>query len=257
LATGGLALFETHGVAAGEQHMEMKRQEAHFVSLDRIREARLLFSHHSVGGNILDGVRAIAAAAGPASGPALIAVSGGRNGEPFTKVDYFVSVLRRSDIAPDLAFMKLCYADFNPSTDVSALFEYYRSAMANLRRERPGVRMAHMTVPLTTWPTELKWRVYRTVGKQVWEDEANAKRAAFNELLKMSFVDDSVFDLAAVESTAPAGERVMFRLRGQSYPALYKGYSDDGGHLNALGRQVVARRFVDFLAKALENSAAH
>ena len=50
----------------------------------------------------------------------------------------------------DVAMMKLCYVDINSGTDVDALFATYRTTMAALQREVPGVTFIHVTVPLTT-----------------------------------------------------------------------------------------------------------
>jgi lysophospholipase L1-like esterase len=37
--------------------------------------------------------------------------------------------------------------------------------------------------------------------------------------------------------------------KGQTYYSMYPGYTSDGGHLNDVGRKVVARALLAFLAE--------
>jgi hypothetical protein len=233
-----------------------------------VRQGKILFSHHSVGANIIMGVKQLDAIipeegrlhfvtlenAATSKGPALIDISGGRNGEPKTKIDFFIATIRdKIRLKPDLAFMKLCFVDFNPQTNVDDLFGYYRSAFDALMREYPEIRFMHVTVPLTTRPTGLKWNLFRLIGREVWEDMANIKRAEFNRRLKESFGADTVFDLARIEATAPNGQLTTFEQGGQSYFSLYPGYTDDGGHLNTLGQQIVGAEAIRFMADGLKH----
>jgi hypothetical protein len=101
--------------------------------------------------------------------------------------------------------------------------------------------------------TGLKWRIFRLIGKEVWEDAANVKRAEFNRRLNESFGADSVFDLARIEATAPDGRLTTFEYGGQSYPSLYPGYAeDDGEHLNTAGQQVAGAAIIRFMAEGLK-----
>ncbi|QDU24186.1 hypothetical protein [Urbifossiella limnaea] len=47
-----------------------------------------------------------------------------------------------------MALFKLCYVDVGADTDVAGLFAAYRSVLAGLVVEFPGVRFGHVTVPL-------------------------------------------------------------------------------------------------------------
>jgi lysophospholipase L1-like esterase len=152
--------------------------------------------------------------------------------------------------------MKLCFVDFHPRTDVDHLFGYYRSMIEALKRERPGVRIAHATVPLTVYPDDIKSQLRRMLGKEVWEEAANVKRADYNRRLKEAFKSDPVFDLARAEASAPDASLTTFEQGGQRYQSLYPGYTEDGGHLNALGQRVVASAMLHFLAGALGGPAA-
>jgi hypothetical protein len=230
------------------------------------RQARILFSHQSVGANILAGMKELDAGI-PGEGlriapleeavvsprPVLVDYRGGRNGEPKTKIDSFAATIRgEARLKLDLAFMKFCYVDFNPRTDVDDLFGYYRTTLDALKREHPEIRFAHVTVPLTTRPTELKWRIYRLIGREVWDDATNVKRAEFNRRLQETFGTDPVFDLARVEATSPDGRVAAFEQNGQRYLSLYPGYTEDNGHLNVVGQRAAGEAAIRFLAEGLK-----
>ncbi|HWO08008.1 MAG TPA: hypothetical protein VNN80_00970 [Polyangiaceae bacterium] len=233
--------------------------------LERAGSARVFFSHHSVGRNLLDGVASVSAAqaggklevlplerAGAHAGPAWFHASGGQNQHPESKVDYFVETLtQQADLKPQLAFMKFCYVDFNPETNVDALFGYYERAIRKLQQEHPETKFAHVTVPLTRHPTELKWRVYRLLGRPVWEDAANVKRQQFNQKLLATFARDPIFDLARAESTRIDGSREEFEASGQTYYALDQRYAADEGHLNERGQRELGGELIKFVARAL------
>jgi hypothetical protein len=234
------------------------------ADLAALAQGRVLFSHHSVGRNVMEGMKQVAAEAGApaprwvtleqsaAPGPALIDVSGGRNGEPVSKIEFFEATMRAlPGPRPDLALMKFCYVDFEPRTDVEALFTRYRQAVEALRKEFPGVRFAHVTAPLKSRPTGIKNALKRMLGQEVWEDAANARRFEFNQRLRAAFPADPIFDLAAVESTAADGKPVTFELGGKSYPSMDPAWTDDGGHLNAAGQRRAGDAAIRFLASAL------
>jgi len=235
------------------------------TELAAVRRARILFSHHSVGANLLEGIgrldaeagggplRLVAAEEAPAAGPALIHVSGGRNTEPESKIDFFAATLRgQGGLRPEVAFLKLCYVDFHPRTDVPGLFAHYRATLEALKREFPAIRFAHVTVPLMQRPSDLKSSFRRLLGKEVWEDAANARRAEYNALLAQGFAGDPVFDLARIEAQGPDGQPTTFQLGGRTYLSLFPGYTDDGGHLNALGQRVAGAAAIRFLAEATQ-----
>ena len=57
-----------------------------------------------------------------------------------------------------------------------------------------------------------------------------------------------LFDLAAIESTAPDGTRASFVRDGKTYYQMVSDYTHDGGHLNELGQKRVAEQLLVFLA---------
>jgi hypothetical protein len=232
--------------------------------LKAVQGGRILFTHHSVGVNILAGVDALSREAGvpllvlsveegaAAAGPAIVHGGGGRNTDPRSKIDHFAALIRSTpSLRPDLAFMKLCYVDFAPDTDVPALFAHYHQTLEALKRERPEIRFAHVTTPLFRRPTDLRSTVKRLLGRSVWEDAANARRAEYNALLRERFGADPVFDLAGVESTGPDGAPCRTEVEGRPVQSLDPRYTDDGGHLNAAGQRAVGAAAIRFVAAAL------
>jgi hypothetical protein len=233
------------------------------AELESAQKVRFFFSHHSVGANLLEGARGVSAAVGadlkivsfadgatpPASG--WIEAVGGENGDPKSKIDYFVHALRdQPALKPDLAMMKFCYLDFGKNTDVNAVFDYYRDAIMALKKARPDVRFAHATAPLKVTPTGIKSTIQRTFGRDVGEDVANTKRAEYNRRLMETFAADPIFDLSRFESTRPDGSRETYQFHGKEAYALFPAYSSDGGHLNDVGKRLLGSELIRFVAQA-------
>jgi hypothetical protein len=233
--------------------------------LEVIRRRRILFLHHSVGRDVLAGIEQLDLEAGGSrlrlaslaeaariDGPVLAHGSGGRNEDPRSKIEFFASTVRAGvPLRPDLALMKLCYVDFHPRTDVEELLSAYRGGLESLKRDHPEIPFAHVTVPLCTRPTDPKSTLRRLMGREVWGDAANVKRAQFNQRLAESFPSDPIFDLARAEAAGPGGGAATFEQGGLSYPCLHPRYTQDGGHLNPLGRRAAGAAAIRFLAAAL------
>ena len=110
-----------------------------------------------------------------------------------------------------------------------------------------------VTVPLMEKPSDLKSRIFRLIGKPVWEDEANKQRKRFNEFIARQFAEYPLFDLARAESTPlDSTEKGSVAQSSDSY-SLWPPYTRDGGHLSELGQRVIARAFAISLAEALED----
>jgi len=261
-----------HGAAIGqESDVAMTRSidnQDLAADLRRLSEGRVYFGHMSVGYNMMSGLQRIAEGYGEdglnlidlteASGkvlpPTFFAHSTvGENSRPRTKLDEFAHRLR-SDLAGevDVAFIKFCYVDFNPSTDVQALFESYQSTLGELSDELPEMRLVHTTVPLHERRLRIRDHVRLLLGMPVWRDEANVRRSEFNALLHQTFDGRDIIDIALVESTNPDGTRQQFARDGQLYPSLSSAYTTDGGHLNEAGQHEVASEMVRVLARRLE-----
>jgi hypothetical protein len=65
---------------------------------------------------------------------------------------------------------------------------------------------------------------------------------------------EPLFDLAAVESTRPDGSRETLSLGGKTAFALHPGYTNDGSHLNEVGRRRAAEALLTLLARLAPGS---
>lgn len=242
-------------------------------ALRRLSQRNVYFGHQSVGYNVVGGIvdllkavphqalnivetRELAAAKSPFFAHSAI----GRNGEPVSKLDDFADVLRRNAPARiDIALLKFCFVDFSEETDVQNLFRRYADTFAGLKKSFPGTTFVHVTVPLTGNPNGLKWTmrnvVKRLIGRHVRTYKDNRRINEFNELLRASYLGkEPVFDLAALESTHADGTRVMDQDAGLSVYSLAPEYTFDGGHLNEMGRRIVALELLRCLAALPERA---
>lgn len=230
--------------------------------LEALSRQSVFFGHQSVGMNLIQGLRELAArervplrieertsAAGLVRGTlghGWIA----ENSDPLRKMRSFDAALA-SETGPDVAFMKLCYVDIGPDTDVAALFAAYRTTMDTLRARHPRTTFVHVTVPLTTVQGGIKAMVKWLLDRPPYGLLENARREEFNALLRRVYEGrEPLFDLARLESTTPAGATETVSWKGRTVPALVAAYTDDGGHLNEEGRARAARALVTSLATA-------
>ena len=240
------------------------------ADLRAVSKARVYFGHQSVGRNILDGLEDLQRGLGESAvrvvelGSASVADDRGillhgnvgQNERPATKCEDFQRILDQElKGRVDVALFKFCYVDFNDTSDVAAIFDVYSRTLDDLKRRHPEVVFVHVTAPLRTidrgpgvWMREL-------LGRRNRSKHANARRGEFNRLLKERYAGEPVFDLAATISTDPDGRRESFRLEGAEHHALVPAYTDDGGHLNAVGRTYAAAAFVHAIAEALARRA--
>lgn len=231
--------------------------------LEAIRRVRIFFGHQSVGRDILDGVMALSEQAGvplpitdrPSdhrSGQASFFSESliGRNGDPESKCQSFLEQLAQMDWQVDVAIMKFCYVDIDQDSPVGKIFECYAATLSALAKRAPAVTFLPATVPLKASGSGAKRFVKSILGRPDAGRLANLQRSRFNELLRQRFPAKLLFDLALVESTDQQGRRNSFTVGNQTGYSLVADYTSDGGHLNELGRNVVAREFVRVLAAA-------
>lgn len=218
---------------------ENKGNDMNTMNLNRISstewalltQKKILFSHQSVGENILQGIEEIK--------PDQFILDNlrqelvGKNGYPFMKFIHFSTLLNSKNRDIQIALMKLCFVDFTEDTNVELLFQRYKTTITILKEMYPDIVFAHITTPLTTNPSWLKSTVKKLMGKS----NLNEKRGEYNRLLIQEYAKiDPIFDLATIETD------------GSTSYSLASKFTDDGGHLNLLGREVVATAFVRFLA---------
>lgn len=225
-----------------------------------LRPFGVLFGHQSVGANIVTGLTELAHTQ-PLAGPRicdahhttlgdkpadsrwrLFHCPVGRNREPLSKLEEFERLVREKFASEvDVALLKFCYVDVTIETAIEDLFQTYATRMAALARSLPQIRFAHCTVPLRAVQPAWRASLGRVLGRSDPEVEHNRAREQFNQRLRETAPPGTLFDLAALESGAPAGPSTA------GGRALRGDWTNDGGHLNARGRKIAARAFVQFL----------
>jgi hypothetical protein len=222
-----------------------------------VAKQRVFFGHQSVGGNILEGLAEVTGGAvrvvesrDPKAfeAPGVVHALLGQNEAPLTKVSDFEQVMEAVGPRVDVAFYKFCYVDIDAATDVDALFEAYRASLERVQAKFPSVTVVAVTAPLTTVQTGPKAWLKNAFGGGAWGEKENVKRHAFNEKVREAFRGKPLFDVARVEAVRPDGTTQSFTRGGVAVPALVPEYTEDGGHLNAVGRKVVAAELVRVLA---------
>ncbi len=238
-------------------------------ALKTLSGKRIFFAHQSVGFNIVDGLNdlmkedprlrlEIVETSDPKNlkGPVFAHSRVGKNLDPALKIRDFEKMVEGGIGGNvDFAILKLCYVDVDRNTDVRSLFELYRSTVNELAARYPATTFIHVTAPLTTQETSFKTTIKKITGLgTLWEYADNIKRNEFNELLLAEYgARGTVYDLARVESTDPAGSAVGFTVRGKSFRSMVPGYASDSGHLNQAGRKAAAREMVSLLANLAES----
>ncbi|MGB5446670.1 MAG: hypothetical protein WBM99_14335 [Psychromonas sp.] len=228
-----------------------------------LADNKIFFGHQSVGNNILDGLELLAAKcnkkftliqtrdADQVNGSVFAHAQIGKNKHPETKLADFKMLMEQGmGQKVDIAFMKLCYVDFQHDTKVDELFVKYGEMLAALGERHPNTKYFAVSVPLTTIQTGPKAWIKKIIGRPVSGIIENKKRQEFNKLLRAEYgANDRLFDIAVIESTLPDGTREKYQLDGQEYYSLYQGYTDDGEHLNEVGQLRAAQALLDVIGK--------
>jgi len=276
-ARGALALLALAVTALSGCKQQSQVQEP--VSMDQVKadlqtlaQARVFFGHHSVGNNILKGVRDLAdktgvplrieeitAGSAAPTGPGLFHGKVGENLDPDAKMADFAAVLGAPGEARyDVATFKFCYVDLDEGSKERSpdkLFDRYESRMSAIESAHPGVKILHSTMPLMAEPPGKKTRLKRLLGLSADTDAANVDRNEFNRLARGKYDGGSLLDVARFEATRPDGSIAEFSSGGHEMEMLALEYTSDGGHLNAQGQERVAAAFLHRLAEALRAKA--
>jgi len=232
--------------------------------LKELSEKRIFFGHQSVGFNIINGIKDIikenpkiklnfVKTSDPKdfSTPLFAHDIVGKNTDPKSKIDAFERFMEKGiGNKADIAFFKFCYVDANAGTDVKKIFEEYKNRLFRLKKNYPETKFIHITIPLTSIQTGPRAWIKKLIGKPIRGIGDNIKRNQFNSFLKNEYLDkDPLFDLAKIESTYPDGRRSSFTKAGQTYYTMVHDYTNDGGHLNKVGRKIIAEQLLIFLAE--------
>ncbi len=227
---------------------------------------KIYFGHQSVGYNIMSGIERWEQETGvridkvetrdftDSTNAPFVHFRVGENGDPNSKIDDFVSQVESiPGDSTSAAFFKLCYVDITGSSDVDALFEYYKEKMLYLKDNFTYCNIILVTVPMEGVQKGLRATAKKLLNRQVYGVLENIKRNEFNERLINEFSDVfPVFDLAGVETTLPDGSTETFKYKGGDYPCMPDFYRSDYGHLNDFGARIVAYNLMAFLAEELK-----
>jgi lysophospholipase L1-like esterase len=248
----GIALAASIAAASGSG-------SAGQADLSGLSRRRILFGHQSVGADILDGVaragvpglkvvdvRGPTALAPGSFGHAFVA----ENHKPLLKLESFEKLLAATATTPpDIAFLKLCFVDFEPATDSAALFRAYQEKMSELARRYPATTFVHLTVPLTVIQSGPKAWAKKLTGRHPYGLVENLRRDEFNALMRSAYQGKApLFDLARLESTAAGGQALEVEFQGRRVPVLDPAITHDGSHLNEAGQDRIARALLGYLA---------
>ncbi|MBE3117720.1 MAG: hypothetical protein IMZ50_03055 [Candidatus Atribacteria bacterium] len=227
---------------------------------DSLSRKKIYFGHQSVGQNIIDGIKDVMGHnsairldiretsnpsdfASPLFAHSLI----GQNMDPKSKIDDFRKILENGvGQVTDIAMFKFCYVDIDRNTDIESLFKYYNNTITNLEVKYPSLRIITFSVPLTNMPKGFKPLIKKMLGMTPPFKDDNIKKNIYNQKLRDRF-GKSVFDLADAESALPGGKRAIYKVGNETYNLLNPAFTDDGGHLNRIGKQVVAVDLLLFL----------
>lgn len=247
-----LAILYSCNVSVQKSNNNMKTIQVNDWRL--LSEKNIFFGHQSIGYNIIEGIYDLQKSNNlntlqiietrkkeDFKNPQLLHACVGNNMDPKSKIDDFVGVLMESNLGDslDIAFMKLCYVDFNKNTNIKELFDYYISSMNDLKEKYPKLRIIHSTVPLTVNPKGLKGLI-----KAILRRDNNKFRHLYNELLRKHYTEDELFDIAKIEATFSDGS---INTNKNGVPCLINEYSSDGGHLNQQGRELLAYYLINKL----------
>lgn len=225
---------------------------------------RIFFGHQSVGTNILDGTKEIlnegqikiikSRTTANYDGPCLIHCEIGQNQDPNSKLQDFVSLIKNGiGDNVDVACFKFCYIDIQEFTNVERLFYDYRKELSLLEQTFKKTKFLHITTPLRTNETGPRLIVKKLLGKKSKSVANNLKRQLFNDLMKKQYAESgALFDLAGIESTYLSGSRCKTNFEGEQVFSLVPAYTNDGGHLNNVGRKIVAKGFLDSIRKTIQ-----
>jgi len=225
-----------------------------------LSEKKIYFGHQSVGFNIMDGVADLMKELPNIKlnivetnqkrdfAKGVLAHSEvGKNNDPESKITEFANFIDLGiGKTADAAALKFCYVDMTTNTDIESLFNRYVETVEKIKAKHPGITIIHFTEPLTHIKTTWKTWIKKLMGKKdIWEYNNNIKRNQYNVLLIDKYHGgDPILDIAKIESTYPDGTRESFTVDGKTYYSMVPEYTTDGGHLNELGRKIVAEEFL-------------
>jgi hypothetical protein len=262
-------IFGCDGGRAVTEKMELQKMDSiSNASWQKLSGTKIYFGHQSVGDNIIAGINELMKShdsiklnvmktdnPSDFNKPVFAHSYVGENDDPNSKIIAFSANIRKGiGSKTDIVFLKLCFWDIRSHSDIKKVFSQYKSSLSELKSQYPKVKFVHFTVPLMSRQNGMKDKIKRMLNLAVETDLDNVKRNELNEMLINEYRDkEPIFDIAAIESTSPGGTRTSFSQNGKKYYVLADDYSRDGGHLNELGKKVVAEQLLIFLSRLSEH----
>lgn len=234
-----------------EAGINVKNQEVLTMDITKT----YFFGHQSVGDDLMDGiqlndsqvvVKGVQLSDTILQGGIFYHAKIGENRNPRLKVDEFCEFVTQNAHSLSVAGMKFCYVDITSSTNVDSLFAYYQQKMRELKQASPHVRLFHVTVPLRSVKDDFKSRLKELLLNKDYGKKDNVAREQFNQLMRDYYSENELFDLAMFEAQLPDGTINSFGSSKGDCRALCREYTDDGGHLNQLGKTEMGARFIHF-----------
>ena len=260
-----LSIFSTLLISCPGGEMDHKKftynilKELPDADWNSLSKKKIYFGHQSVGFNIIDGVKDLMIEnpkiklnivetndVKDIGGGALAHSTVGKNKDPKSKIDDFSKYIDQGiGNSADVVALKFCYVDITSDTDINNIFQEYKNKVEELRKSYPSLTIIHFTVPLTIRQIGWKAAIKKIIGRPIGGVADNMKRNEYNELLIKEYQEkDPILDIAKVESSYPDGKRNSFSMYGKTYFSLIPEYTNDGGHLNEIGRKKVAEQFL-------------
>jgi hypothetical protein len=234
---------------------------------EKLADKKIYFGHQSVGYNMIDGITDIinerddirfniveSSESSVFDRPVFAHSQVGRNMDPVSKIKGFIDVMDGGvGEKADIAFFKFCYVDIMRDSNPQEIFNLYGEALEELKKRYPETKFLHITTPLRSAPKgiekNLKQSIKLLIGKPGILDD-NIKRERYNELLRNAYSKtDGLFDLALFETVNLNGFRCYAVNGGEKVHVMVPEYTEDGGHLNNLGRKKIAEQLLISLAE--------
>jgi hypothetical protein len=246
----------------------IKKENGMIEKIKTIRKKNIYFGHKSVGENIISGLHQILDKYGQDEYSIkslndsqnferinFLHSDIGNNGEPkgkFAEFSKIVNGLVSKKL--EIAMMKLCFVDITEKTNINDIFASYVEMIDSLKRKHPDLVIIHFTVPLKSNPSLINNIKNIIKGRTSNDVKDNLTRNKYNELLYSKYSKQDIFDIAKIESMHPDGKRESLVINGQICYCLVDDYTNDGGHLNELGQNIVASGLISKLCEVINSS---
>jgi len=233
----------------------------------KLAEKTIFFGHQSVGYNIIDGITDIlnerdyiklniieAREPSAFDQPVFAHSQVGMNTKPFSKIEQFEEIMGSGvGSKVDIAFFKFCYVDIMRNSNPQKIFDGYSTALDALKDRYPNAKFLHVTVPIRSTPKGAKKYMKQTIKLLIGKPgffEDNMMRQNYNDLLRNAYSKTGLFfDLAHVEAVNSSGFGCYSQKGTEEVYVIAPEYTEDGGHLNSLGRKKVAEQLLIILAE--------